>query len=203
MTTLILIRHGQTSANVDRLLDTEVPGAMLTELGHEQARALPERVRGHGLDAVQAVYASNLTRAQQTAEPLAEHAGVPVTVREGLREIDAGDYRMRGDELAAQAYVTAMFAWADGDLAACVPGGENGHSALGRFDEVIDEIRGSGDELVVAVSHGAMIRAWLAARAVNADIRELARQPLTNTGIAVLDLEHEIRLQTWMDAPVS
>ena len=37
---LILLRHGQTTSNVDRLLDTRLPGAALTELGQEQALSL-------------------------------------------------------------------------------------------------------------------------------------------------------------------
>lgn len=35
---LILLRHGQTTSNVDHKLDTLLPGAELTELGQEQAR---------------------------------------------------------------------------------------------------------------------------------------------------------------------
>lgn len=39
---LLLVRHGETPSNVDRLLDTAVPGPGLTRLGERQAAALPE-----------------------------------------------------------------------------------------------------------------------------------------------------------------
>ena len=68
---LILVRHGQTSANVAVLLDTAHPGADLTDLGRAQAAALPTTFDGVPIDAL---YASTLVRAQQTAAPLGTFA---------------------------------------------------------------------------------------------------------------------------------
>ena len=85
---LYLTRHGQTSANVGRLLDTAVPGRELTELGRAQAAALADRLRGEDLAAI---YTSDRLRAQQTAAPLAADLGLEVVTLTGLREIQAGD----------------------------------------------------------------------------------------------------------------
>nr|WP_284288846.1 histidine phosphatase family protein [Angustibacter aerolatus] len=85
---LILVRHGQTPSNVQRLLDTAVPGADLTDLGRQQAERVPT---GLADEPVEAVYASTLVRTQQTAGPLAAALGLDVQVRDGLREITAGD----------------------------------------------------------------------------------------------------------------
>ena len=49
---LLLIRHGQTPSNVRGLLDTGAPGAELTKLGHEQARALPKALDGEPIDSI-------------------------------------------------------------------------------------------------------------------------------------------------------
>ena len=43
---LILILHGQTTSNVDGLLDTDEPGAGLTGLGFVQAAGLPDALGG-------------------------------------------------------------------------------------------------------------------------------------------------------------
>ena len=61
---LILVRHGQTTSNVDRLLDTGFPGAPLTEHGHGQAASLVDRLSHEHLDAI---HSSDLIRAKQTA----------------------------------------------------------------------------------------------------------------------------------------
>ncbi|WP_405824017.1 histidine phosphatase family protein [Streptomyces sp. NBC_01390] len=181
---LLLIRHGQTPSNVKFLLDTAVPGAGLTELGERQAVALPEALAG---EAVDAMYASTLIRTQLTAAPLAEVRGLDVQVRDGIREVSAGDLEMRGDPESAHTYMTTLFAWAAGDTELRMPGGENGVEALGRFDSVVAEAADSGAGTVVMVSHGAAIRMWAAARADNVDVPFAAEHRLDNTGVVVLE----------------
>ncbi|MDX3451370.1 histidine phosphatase family protein [Streptomyces sp. ME02-8801-2C] len=181
---LLLIRHGQTPSNLKFLLDTAVPGAALTELGERQAAALPEALAGEDIDAL---YASTLIRTQLTAAPLADARGLEVLVRDGIREVAAGDLEMRGDAESAHTYMTTLFAWADGDTQRRMPGGENGVEALGRFDAVVAEAADSGVGTVVMVSHGAVIRMWAAARADNVDVPFAAEHRLDNTGVVVLE----------------
>ena len=180
---LILVRHGQTGSNIASLLDTAHPGADLSDLGREQAAALPTALDGTPVDAI---YASTLVRTQQTAEPLAAARGLTVQVRAGLREISAGDREMRGDRESLESYLSTTLAWGAGDLSPAIPGGEPGVEALARFDEVITEAAASGAETVVVVSHGIMIRTWATARSdVTTDFA--ARSRLANADVVVLD----------------
>ncbi|MCV9993183.1 histidine phosphatase family protein [Paeniglutamicibacter sp. ZC-3] len=110
---LILIRHGQTTSNVGHHLDTGEPGASLTDLGREQARALPAALAA---TTIEAIYASTLLRTQQTAAPLAAALGLEVGIRAGLREIPAGTLEMANDEASIEAYLSVAFGWADGPL---------------------------------------------------------------------------------------
>ncbi|MGW6062984.1 histidine phosphatase family protein [Streptomyces sp. NPDC055189] len=181
---LLLIRHGQTPSNLKHLLDTGAPGPALTPLGQDQAAALPEALAGEKIDAL---YVSTLLRTQLTAAPLAAAKGLEVKVRDGIRELIAGDLEMRGDNEAATAYLEAAFAWSAGDTERRMPGGENGVEALGRFDAVVAEAAATGVETVAMVSHGAAIRMWVAARAVNVDVEYSASHPLGNTGVVVLE----------------
>ncbi|MHB1490954.1 putative phosphoserine phosphatase 2 [mine drainage metagenome] len=181
---LLLIRHGQTSSNVENRLDSAVPGPGLTVLGEEQAAAVPHQLAPERIDVL---YASTQTRAQLTAAPLARHRGLPVTIRAGLREIYAGELEGRTDTEAVTAYVRTTLAWAAGDVSLRMPGGEDGVEVLGRFDAVVTEIAASGATVAVLVSHGAMIRTWSAARARNLDAGFVAAHVLTNTGVVVLE----------------
>ncbi|UCM87963.1 histidine phosphatase family protein [Streptomyces marincola] len=180
---LLLIRHGQTPSNVKHLLDTAEPGPALTALGEEQAAALPEALAAEDIGVL---YASTLIRTQLTAAPLAARTGLEIRVREGIRELSAGELEMRGDEQAIEAYLTTAFAWSAGDTARRMPGGENGVEALRRFDSVVEEAAGTGAGTVAMVSHGAAIRMWSAARAENIDSAFVAAHELDNTGVVIL-----------------
>ena len=68
---LLLMRHGQTHANVSGELDTAHPGVELTDLGHAQALAASKALADEGLDAI---YVSSRVRTHQTAAPSAEPA---------------------------------------------------------------------------------------------------------------------------------
>ena len=65
---LLLMRHGQTHANVSGELDTAHPGLELTDLGHTQATAAAQALLDEHLDAI---YVSSRTRTHQTAAPTA------------------------------------------------------------------------------------------------------------------------------------
>ena len=87
MTTVLLIRHGQSVTNVTQMFTGhyDVP---LSPLGQEQARRAAAYLKAHfQLDAI---YASDLIRAMQTAQPTALAFGLPIRPEPGLREISAG-----------------------------------------------------------------------------------------------------------------
>lgn len=195
---LHLIRHGQTPSNVRRLLDTDEPGPGLTELGREQAEALPEALGGAGIERL---YASNLVRTQLTAAPLSEALGLEVTIRPGLREIRAGNLEMAGDDDSVRAYLDTVFAWSLGGLDQRVPGSdEDGQAVLARFDDVVREIAETGAQTAAVFSHGAMIRAWSAARCRNISAPFAMARGLTNTGVVVIDgAPGSWTALTWMD----
>lgn len=181
---LILIRHGQTPNNIRNLLDTAAPGPGLTPLGEQQAAAVPGAVADQGIDAL---YISNLTRTALTAAPLAAARRLDPVVRDGLREISAGELEMKGDMESIMAYMGALKSWLTGDLSARMPGADNGFEVLERFDAVVEEA--SGHEAVAMVSHGAMIRFWAGHRGMNVDWNDKKYYELSNTGIVTLEGE--------------
>ena len=201
---LILIRHGQTPNNVRGLLDTAVPGPGLTPLGELQAAAVPDAVSGHILHAL---YISNLTRTALTAAPLAAALQLTPVVRDGLREISAGDLEMMGDKASVEAYMNTLKSWLTGDLSVRMPGADNGFEILERFDAVVEEAAQAHDTAAM-VSHGAMIRFWAGHRGVNIDWSDPKYHDLSNTGIVILDGEPTgsaapggWRIQSWQGKP--
>ena len=176
---LILIRHGQTDSNVQHLLDTQAPGAPLNELGLQQARDLVERISD---EPIEALYTSHLTRAKQTAEPLASKLALTPTVLEGLTEISAGDDEMSPDW---KRYVAVLESWAPDNLDVGLPGGETAREFLDRYSGAVQEIEAAGHDVAAVVSHGAAIRVF--GLTITPALNLETAQPLHNTEWIVLE----------------
>ena len=87
MTTLLLIRHGQSQANLTRCFAGHLD-APLTQLGQQQAACTAEFVAN--AYSVDAVYGSDLLRAFDTGEAVARKVGLKTEPDAQLREIEAG-----------------------------------------------------------------------------------------------------------------
>ncbi|WP_210479262.1 histidine phosphatase family protein [Naasia sp. SYSU D00948] len=202
---LLLIRHGQIQSNVDGILDTVVPGPALTGLGREQAALLPAALDGEDIGSI---WVSTALRAQQTAAPLARALALEPAERDGIREIAAGTLERKGSHAAVREYVEVVLSWARGDLDVRMPGAEDGHEFVERFESVIDEaLLRAGDDghgTVAVVSHGAAIRCWASLRADNLGLEEARHHWLDNTGVAVLErTAGGWTCRTWMGDPVT
>ncbi|MEU0498215.1 histidine phosphatase family protein [Mycobacterium sp. NPDC006124] len=157
---LILVRHGQSHGNVARRLDTRPPGAALTDLGHDQARAFARSLeRPVGLLAH-----STALRAIETATEIGEHLGLDAVELDGIHEVQAGDLEDRSDDDAHEEFNGIYRLWQNGELDISMPGGESAQHVLDRYVPVINQLRlrflddhaWVGD--IVVVSHGAAIR---------------------------------------------
>lgn len=90
-TVLFLVRHGETVDNARQIMQGQTQGC-LNEKGREQARVVAERLAPESIDAI---VASDLQRAIQTAEMIAEPHGLPVVTTPLLRERDWGGFTGR------------------------------------------------------------------------------------------------------------
>ncbi|MCW0213792.1 MAG: histidine phosphatase family protein [Pseudonocardia sp.] len=182
---LVLVRHGQTDANVERALDSALPGSPLNETGRQQAEAVAELIADWP---VRAVYASLALRARQTGEPIARALGLEVVPIEGIHEVFCGDLEGRSDVLARRDFEDVYEAWWGGELDRALPGGESAKDLRARFLPAVERIVEHAEasyppgSMIVLVSHGAAMR--LAAGALLGDNAETTYVP--NTGRVVL-----------------
>ena len=156
---LVLVRHGQSLGNVERRLDTRPPGAALTPLGRDQARAF---ARGSGRPAMLAH--SVAIRASQTAAEIGAELALPAHEVAGIHEVQVGELENRNDDEAVAEFNAIYERWHHGELDVALPGGETANDVLDRYVPVLTELRMRylddqafhGD--IVVVSHGAAIR---------------------------------------------
>ena len=86
-TRVILVRHGQSTYNVERRIQGRLDASVLTETGQNTARKVGAVLQNLKFDAI---YSSPLQRAKQTAEIIHSYSesSPPVQTKENLREID-------------------------------------------------------------------------------------------------------------------
>jgi probable phosphomutase (TIGR03848 family) len=165
MPTLLLVRHGRSTANTAGILAGWTPGVDLDETGRTQAAALPGRLAGIPL--VQAV-SSPLERCTQTLAPLlaARPELGPAALDERLGECHYGDWTGRPlKELAEEPLWRTV---QDHASAAAFPGGESlrelSHRTVSAVREWNDKITAEhgADAVWLAATHGDVIKAILA-----------------------------------------
>ncbi len=198
---LLLMRHGQTFANVSGELDTADPGLELTPLGHTQAAAAARALVSERLEAV---YVSSRIRTHQTASPTSVERSLAPGQLDGLEEIGAGDFEMRHDHDAVHGYISTVATWLEGRLDVRMPGSETGEEFLHRYDAAVHRIVEAGHRSALIVSHGAALRTWISSRMLPSDQAPSVTEPLHNTALIVLegDPYDGWRLVSWQGDPV-
>jgi len=148
---LLLIRHGESEGNRDRVF-TRSPEVPLTPIGRTQARATAEFVRERY--APRLLVSSPFTRARQTAEIISDVLTLPVTIEDELRERSYGAYAGLPYETARPEFdPRAYWHWRP-------PGGETLEEVAARVGSALDRIAvGANHDDVVVVSHGGVMMA--------------------------------------------
>jgi probable phosphoglycerate mutase len=181
-TLVLLVRHGQTPTTGAKL-PGRAPGLHLADTGREQARVAGERIAV--LPKVDAVYASPLERARETAEPIARGRKLRVRVERDLNECDFGEWtggdlaklRRKREWKTVQRYPSGFR----------FPGGESFAEMQVRITGAIEKLcRRHEGGVVVAVSHADPIKAAVAdAMGTHLDLfQRLVISPASITAIA-------------------
>lgn len=152
---IYLIRHAKQES---KLCNDNSP---LCEIGKEQAQLLGKRMETYHIDRV---YASDLTRAVETARIMTEQWKQPleVCIRKGLRETDFGELTYQTDDVIKVKYKDFMESRYHVEEDWAYPGGESGKEVFERAMKVMEEIFQSPCKNVAVVTHGGTIRVLLA-----------------------------------------
>ena len=160
MTELVLVRHGETEWHAENRYAGRSDVA-LTDRGRRQADALAAWAPGAGLDAV---VTSSLSRARETAAPVARALGLRAEIDARLVEVDfgAGDGRTR-DEMRAQ-FPDALAAFLARPASCPFPRGESGADAVARALPALEHLEDvHPDGRVLVVAHQTLLRLLLCA----------------------------------------
>jgi len=165
MATVLLVRHGRTTANATGLLAGRTPGVLLDQIGRDQAAVTGQRLAAVPLVGV---VSSPLERCRQTAQHIIDRQGgtVLAPIEDELSECDYGDWQGRTlKDLSAEKLWSVVQTQPS---AVTFPGGEamaamqaRSVAAIRRLDAAFEAEHGPG-AVWVAVSHGDIIKSILA-----------------------------------------
>ncbi len=186
---LYCVRHGESCYNAEGRVQGQSDVA-LSEMGHRQSWALAAALAEVP---VEAIYASPLRRARETARPVAEKLKLPVCEDPRLMEIHAGVFQHQLRSELDDLYPGEYARWRSGDPDFAIPGGESRRDLMHRGREVFEEIGHTGHGQVVVVTHGGLL-----AGAIKALLEIPARRHpfvFQNASISLLELaDGEARL---------
>jgi len=156
---IIFLRHGQAKNNTERILAGRTEGIPLTETGIKQAEHTAELLEHMNISAI---YSSPIQRAKHTAEIVAEHNSLNVTLDERLIELDMGKFTGVPYDEIFTSHGNVFMKFYNGELEIAHNGVETfaevKKRVLGIVDHVIEK---HPDENVVLVTHMDPIKAML------------------------------------------
>ena len=161
-TRVLAIRHGETAWNVDSRIQGQLD-VPLNEIGRWQAHRLALAVSDEGIDAV---YASDLLRAMQTAQAVAAGTGREIVTDAGLRERGFGVFEGLTYAEIQQRYPEMSERWRRRDPTFGAPGGETLRDFFDRSVATVTRLAlAHPGQTIAVVSHGGVMDALYRAAA--------------------------------------
>lgn len=160
MTKVIFIRHGQTFWNKEKKYQGHTD-ISLNEIGFKQAKLVGKRLAG---EKINAIYCSDLLRACQTAECIAQHHALPIIRKKELREINFGVWEGLTYHEIMETWPQILSTMYSQPGKTCPPQGENYDRVRRRVIKVLQQcIAKHQNETIAIVSHGGTMRVILCA----------------------------------------
>jgi len=157
--TVVLVRHGRSTANTSGVLAGRLPGVTLDDHGQAQAATIAQRLAGTRFDRL---VSSPLDRCLQTLAPFSASSGLPVEIDDRFAEVDYGDWSGRAlkDLVSEPLWRTVQ----QHPSAAVFPAGEGLATVSARAAAALRDIRAAAttDQTVLVCSHGDVIKSILA-----------------------------------------
>ncbi len=182
---LILIRHGETEWNKQRRIQGGRSDTRLSQKGLEQADRLAAALRKERIDAI---YASPMKRASETAQIIAEACKLQVHLFNELREIDAGELDGLFERELTGLYETAWKEFRNGNASTPLPGGESLQDVQKRTSWAIDRMLEKHiDGTVVVVAH-LLANLAMVCQALGINLGQIARFKQAPASVTILEL---------------
>jgi broad specificity phosphatase PhoE len=158
---VLLARHGETNDNLEPIRVQGFTDTPLNDTGRRQAAELGKRIADAG---IRSLWASDLSRAAETAAIVGARIGLTPSLDPRLREANRGDWEGYRFIDVERADPEGYAAWRRAGETFRFPGGESLRDQLDRVQAALQDIHAAGELPALAVCHGGCIRVMLCSR---------------------------------------
>jgi broad specificity phosphatase PhoE len=156
---LFCVRHGETLYNLEGRIQGQ-SDSHLSPLGRRQCRAVASALAGHEIDAI---IASPLARALESAQVVADRLNLSVLTDPRLMEINAGIFQGLTWNEITERFPNETVRWRSQDPDFRIPGGESRRDVMLRARQAFCAIREAGYQRAAVIAHGGSLSAALKA----------------------------------------
>ena len=151
---LYCVRHGESTYNVEGRLQGQSRLPRLSPLGQRQSEAAAAALANLPIEAI---YASPLPRARETADVIARVLHLEVRLDDRLKEVNVGNFEDRLRSEVELLYPNELGEWLSGNPDFAIPGGESRRQLARRGREALESITRAGHRHAVVVAHGGLL----------------------------------------------
>lgn len=186
MVRLLVVRHGYTVTNATHRYTGQLD-APLTDEGVDQAQRLSAYLVEH--EKIDKIYASDLSRAINTAAPTAARLGLKITPMPELREIDVGKWTGMPFEEVSRGY--KAHPQLTTDITYPYPGGESFYDLYLRTERALQRILAENSEgTVMIVTHAGAVRCMSCMAAGDPPTAARSHPAIANTAMDIYHYEN-------------
>lgn len=196
MITLYIVRHGQCESGPRGFIQGQ-SDSPLTELGKRQAEAVADRLAS---EHISAIYTSDLSRARDTAQPIASRHELAAITTELVRECCLGVAQGTTERQFAKRYPEEHRLWRKESITNRPPGAERFEDVIARCGRFLDQVRGErrDRETIVVVGHIGSVNGLICA-AFDLPVRFYLGMRPDNTGLSILEIGDAPALRLFND----
>lgn len=196
---LYFVRHGESIANVEKVISNHGFQHPLTDRGKQQVKDLSDTLQNIEISHI---YTSSLQRAVQTATILGHTRHLQYEINDALCEGNCGILEGRSDPESWQMIGGLESEWFEkGNFDAKIEGGESFNDIVARFVPFVRQIvatHSASAGAILLVAHGATLRVGLSQLLTNVDYQTISDKPMGNACyIKVESLDGEFHYTDW------
>lgn len=190
---IVFIRHGESEANVKRIISNTGYKYGLTEKGQDQAAEVAKKLKDKYPDPAR-IISSPLKRADQTAGIIGRQFGKDHIIDNRIIEFHTGELEDTSDVESWERFSLIWKQWLSGEsLSEGLPGGESLLDVMARLEEFLKEItmQYNEDDTLLCVTHGGVLIMGLTNVLDIKNIEDLKDFYLKNTDIVEIEFDQD------------
>jgi broad specificity phosphatase PhoE len=201
---IVFVRHGESEANVHKIISNTGFTHGLTEKGINQARDIALKLKREYPNPVK-IITSPLKRAVETSQEISKQLNIEYHVDNRLIEFHTGELEGKKDPESWNRLYKLWKSWSSGnDYSIAIPGGEALNEVAARLNNFLESLINeySENDVIHCVCHGGILLTALPVVIIDSKTEKLKSYDLQNTDIVEIEYSEDIGFRCIKYGPI-